>query len=139
VFRFRLGLWEQWASGFPLVIAKFLAVTHLDSLCNITQIPLHRLDLLTDLSQRTICIEWWPSTYLQTGSFSSLAPVCDVIRWLDDADVPYCLTTDNPASTAVICGMNMKWPLSMTSLTSKGYAGASGMSLPTCFDVSRRL
>jgi hypothetical protein len=63
VFRCRLGLWEQWASGFPLVIAKFLAVTHFDSLGNITQIPLHRLDLLTDLSQRTFCFEGWPSTY----------------------------------------------------------------------------
>jgi len=64
---------------------------------NITQIPLHRPDLLTDLSRRAICFELCPSTYLQTGTFSSPAPVRDVIRRLDDADVSYCLTTDNTA------------------------------------------
>jgi adenosine deaminase len=67
------------------------------ALFNIMQIPLHRPDLLTNLSRRAICFELCPSTYLQTGTFSSLAPVCDVIRRLDDADVLYCLTTDNPA------------------------------------------
>jgi adenosine deaminase len=61
------------------------------------QIPLHRHDLLTDLSRRGICFELCPSTYLQTGTFSSLGPVREAIRRLDDADVPYCLTTDNPA------------------------------------------
>jgi adenosine deaminase len=61
------------------------------------QIPLHRPDLLADLSRRAICFELCPSTYLQTGTFSSLAPVREAIRRLDDADVPYCLTTDNPA------------------------------------------
>lgn len=66
-------------------------------LFNIMQIPLLRPDLRTDLSWRAICFELCPSPYLQTGTFSSLAPVCDVIRRLDDADVPYCLTTDNPA------------------------------------------
>jgi adenosine deaminase len=61
------------------------------------QIPLHRPDLLADLSRRAICFELCPSTYVQTGTFSSLAPVCEAIRRLDEAGVPYCLTTDNPA------------------------------------------
>lgn len=61
------------------------------------QIPLHRPDLLVDLGRRAICFELCPSTYVQTGTFSSLAPVREAIRRLDDADAPYCLTTDNPA------------------------------------------
>jgi adenosine deaminase len=61
------------------------------------QIPLHRPDLLVDLSRRAICFELCPSTYLHTGVFSSLKPVREVIHRLDDAGVPYCLTTDNPA------------------------------------------
>jgi len=66
-------------------------------LFNIMQIPLLRPDLRTGLSWRAICFELCPSPYLQTGTFSSLAPVCDVIRRLNAADVPYCLTTDHPA------------------------------------------
>lgn len=61
------------------------------------QIPLHRPDLLADLSRRGICFELCPSTYLQTGVFSSLEPVREAIRRLDEAGLPYCLTTDNPA------------------------------------------
>jgi adenosine deaminase len=66
-------------------------------LFNIMQIPLLRPDLRPDLSWHAICFDLCPSPYLQTGTFSSLAPVCDVIRRLDAADVPYRLTTDNPA------------------------------------------
>lgn len=61
------------------------------------QIPLHRPDLLADLSRRAICFELCPSTYVQTGTFGNLAPVREAIHRLDDAGVPYCLTTDNPA------------------------------------------
>jgi adenosine deaminase len=61
------------------------------------QIPLHRPELLADLGRRAICFELCPSTYLQTGTFSSLAPVREAIHRLNEADVPYCLTTDNPA------------------------------------------
>jgi adenosine deaminase len=61
------------------------------------QIPLHRPDLLADLGRRAICFELCPSTYVQTGTFSSLAPVREAICRLDEAGVPYCLTTDNPA------------------------------------------
>jgi adenosine deaminase len=61
------------------------------------QIPLHRPDLLAELSRRAICFELCPSTYLQTGVFSSLEPVREAIRRLDESGVPYCLTTDNPA------------------------------------------
>lgn len=89
-------------------------------LFNIMQIPLLRPDLRTDLSWRAICFELCPSPYLQTGTFSSLAPVCDVIRRLNAADVPYCLTTDNPAFNGRYWQADMKWTLSMTSLTSRG-------------------
>jgi adenosine deaminase len=61
------------------------------------QIPLHRPDLLDDLSRRGICFELCPSSYVQTGTFSTLDPVREAIRRLDEAGVPYCLTTDNPA------------------------------------------
>jgi adenosine deaminase len=61
------------------------------------QIPLHRPELLADLSQRHICFELCPSTYLQTGTFADLQPVREAIRRLDDADVSYCFATDNPA------------------------------------------
>ncbi|NOT53618.1 MAG: adenosine deaminase [Deltaproteobacteria bacterium] len=61
------------------------------------QIPLHRPDLLANLSRRRICFELCPSTYLQTGTFTDLRPVREAIRRLDDADVPYCFATDNPA------------------------------------------
>jgi adenosine deaminase len=62
--------------------------------------PVSRTDIKGAIAwacSASTCFELCPSPYLQTGTFSSLAPVCDVIRWLDDADVPYCLTTDNPA------------------------------------------
>jgi adenosine deaminase len=61
------------------------------------QIPLHRPELLTDLRHRNICFELCPSTYLQTGTFADLQPVREAIRRLDDAAVPYCFATDNPA------------------------------------------
>ncbi len=61
------------------------------------QIPLHRPELLPDLARRQICFELCPSTYLQTGTFPDLLPVRTVIRRLDEAGVPYCLATDNPA------------------------------------------
>jgi adenosine deaminase len=61
------------------------------------QIPLHRPELLAALGRRAICFELCPSTYLHTGVFSSLEPVSKAIRRLDEAGVPYCLTTDNPA------------------------------------------
>jgi adenosine deaminase len=61
------------------------------------QIPLHRPELLADLSRRRICFELCPSTYLQTGTFSDLHPVREAIRRLDGAGVPYCFATDNPA------------------------------------------
>ena len=120
MFRFRLGLWDQWASGFPVVIAKFLALRHLDPLGNISQIPLHRHDLLTDLSRRAICFELCPSTYIQTGTFSSLAPVRDVIRRLDDADVPYCSTTDNPGFNSRYLQAEYEMALDYDLLTSRG-------------------
>ncbi len=61
------------------------------------QIPLHRPDLLDELRARDICFELCPSTYLQTGTFADLAPVREVTRLLDDANIDYCLCTDNPA------------------------------------------
>jgi len=47
------------------------------------QIPLLRPDHRTDLSWRAICFKLCPSPYLQPGTFSFLAPVCDVIRRLE--------------------------------------------------------
>src|SRR6185369_18071512 len=61
------------------------------------QIPLHRPELLPELRERGICFELCPSTYLQTGTFTTLEPVREVTRRLDAADVDYCLCTDNPA------------------------------------------
>ena len=61
------------------------------------QIPLHLPHLLPEMRQRSICFELCPSTYLQTGTFTDLAPVCEVTRRLDEAGIDYCLCTDNPA------------------------------------------
>jgi adenosine deaminase len=61
------------------------------------QIPRHRPDLLAGLRRRAICFELCPSTYVQTGTFGDFEPVREAIRRLDDAGVPYCLATDNPA------------------------------------------
>jgi adenosine deaminase len=61
------------------------------------QIPLHRPDLLAELRRHAICFELCPSTYVQTGTFGDFEPVREAIRRLDDAGVPYCLATDNPA------------------------------------------
>ncbi|MGE0821896.1 MAG: adenosine deaminase [Candidatus Binatia bacterium] len=61
------------------------------------QIPLHRPELLADLRRRDICFELCPSTYIQTGTFTDLQPVQTAIGRLDEADVPYCFATDNPA------------------------------------------
>jgi len=61
------------------------------------QIPLHLPHLLPEMRQRGICFELCPSTYLQTGTFTDLAPVCEVTKRLDEAGIDYCLCTDNPA------------------------------------------
>lgn len=61
------------------------------------QIPLHRPELLPELRRRGICIELCPSTYVQTGTFRNLEPVCEVTKRLDAEGVDYCLCTDNPA------------------------------------------
>jgi adenosine deaminase len=61
------------------------------------QIPLHNPDLLAELGRRAICFELCPSTYVQTGTFGDFEPVGEAIRRLDEAGVPYCLATDNPA------------------------------------------
>jgi adenosine deaminase len=61
------------------------------------QIPLHRPELLPEMRRRGICFELCPSTYLQTGTFASLAPVREVTRRLDAEGIDYCLCTDNPA------------------------------------------
>jgi adenosine deaminase len=61
------------------------------------QIPLHRPEMLADLRRRGICFELCPSTYVQTGTFSSLEPVKAVTSRLDAEGIDYCLCTDNPA------------------------------------------
>jgi adenosine deaminase len=61
------------------------------------QIPLHLPHLLPEMRQRGICFELCPSTYLQTGTFTDLAPVREVTQRLDDAGIDFCLCTDNPA------------------------------------------
>jgi adenosine deaminase len=61
------------------------------------QIPLHRPDLLAEIRRRAICFELCPSTYVQTGTFGNFEAVREAIRRLDEAGVPYCLATDNPA------------------------------------------
>jgi adenosine deaminase len=61
------------------------------------QIPLHRPDLLTVLSRQATCFELCPSTYVQTGTFGDFGPVREAIHRLNEAGVPYCLATDNPA------------------------------------------
>lgn len=60
-------------------------------------IALHLPHLLPDLRRRGICFELCPSTYLQTGTFTDLAPVREVTRRLDTEAIDYCLCTDNPA------------------------------------------
>ena len=49
------------------------------------QIPLHLPHLLPEMRQRGICFELCPSTYLQTGTFTDLAPVREVTQRLDEA------------------------------------------------------
>jgi adenosine deaminase len=61
------------------------------------QIALHQPAMLAELSRRDICFELCPSTYLQTGTFKDLAPLRQVTARLDEAGVPYCFATDNPA------------------------------------------
>ncbi|HQR38237.1 MAG TPA: adenosine deaminase [Blastocatellia bacterium] len=61
------------------------------------QIPLHRPELLPELRRRGICFELCPSTYLHTGTFSSLDPMREVTRRLDAEGIDYCFCTDNPA------------------------------------------
>jgi adenosine deaminase len=60
-------------------------------------IPLHRPSLLPELRRRGICFELCPSTYLQTGTFTDLAPVREATQRLDEAGLDYCFCTDNPA------------------------------------------
>jgi adenosine deaminase len=60
-------------------------------------IALHLPHLLPEMRRRGICFELCPSTYLHTGTFTDLAPVREVTRRLDEADIDYCLCTDNPA------------------------------------------
>ena len=61
------------------------------------QIPLHLPHLLPEMRQRGICFELCPSTYLQTGTFTDLAPVREVTQRLDEAGIDFCFCTDNPA------------------------------------------
>jgi adenosine deaminase len=61
------------------------------------QIALHLPHLLPEMRQRDICFELCPSTYLQTGTFTDLAPVRAVTRRLEAEGIDYCLCTDNPA------------------------------------------
>jgi adenosine deaminase len=61
------------------------------------QIALHAPALLAEAARRGICFELCPSTYLQTGTFKDLAPLRQVTARLDEAGVPYCFATDNPA------------------------------------------
>jgi adenosine deaminase len=61
------------------------------------QIALHAPELLAELARRDVCFELCPSTYLQTGTFKDLAPLRQVTARLDEAGVPYCFATDNPA------------------------------------------
>jgi adenosine deaminase len=61
------------------------------------QIPLYRPELLADLARRDICFELCPSTYLQTGTFPNLQPLRIAIQRLNEAGIPYCFATDNPA------------------------------------------
>ena len=61
------------------------------------QIPLHHPELLAELRREAICFELCPSTYVQTGTFGDFEAIREAIRRLDDAGVPYCLATDNPA------------------------------------------
>jgi adenosine deaminase len=52
---------------------------------------------LPELRRRGICFELCPSTYLQTGTFTDLAPVREATQRLDEAGLDYCFCTDNPA------------------------------------------
>lgn len=61
------------------------------------QIPLHLPHLLPEMRHRGICFELCPSTYLQTGTFTDLAPVREVTERLDTEAIDYCFCTDNPA------------------------------------------
>ena len=59
------------------------------------QIPLLHPELLPDLARRNQCLEVCPTTYLKTGTLSSLAPLKQVFRRCFDTGVDIAICTDN--------------------------------------------
>ncbi|GAB4215935.1 MAG: adenosine deaminase [Synechococcales cyanobacterium] len=59
------------------------------------QIPLHYPELLPELARRGQCLEVCPTTYLKTGTLSSLEPLKTVFDRCGDAGVDIAICTDN--------------------------------------------
>ncbi len=61
------------------------------------QIALHQPHLLPELSERNICLEVCPTTYLRTQTLRDLHELRVVFDRCEDAGVPISVATDNPA------------------------------------------
>jgi adenosine deaminase len=70
---------------------------HLDRIGHGIQIALHRPDLLPELSERNICLEICPTTYLRTNTLQTIEELAPIFQRCQAAQVPVTIATDNPA------------------------------------------
>ena len=106
--------WSEWRELYAEAKARGLRATahmgesepndvhpdlfpYLDRIGHGIQIALHHPHLLPELSERGICLEVCPTTYLRTNTLRSLTELRPVFERCAAAAVPLSIATDNPA------------------------------------------